>query len=88
MKNNFRQRQASMRSPWRATKLARDRGERYKITYRDPLGTLRVFGYADSEDDLAKLVAKLDSRTSASHRKVIDRHKKKGTEAPHLAPTA
>jgi hypothetical protein len=88
MKNNIRQRQASMRSPWRTNHLSRDAGQRYKVTYRDPLGTLRVFGYADNESDLTRILAKLLARKSATQCKVIDRDKKKGAETPNQSTTA
>lgn len=62
-------------SPWCRHSLVGtgDRGQRYKVTYRDGAGTLRTFGYVGSIEGAALMVKSINLHPSWHKPKIVDR---------------
>lgn len=52
-------RAGSMRSGWRFAAHGTDRGQRFEVRYRDGMGTLRVYAYAEEYEDTIPMVNKI-----------------------------
>lgn len=50
-----------------------DRGERYRVTFRDGMGTRRIFGYTNDEAEARQFCAKVYSNPMWTDARISDR---------------
>ena len=74
------QRTKSMKSCYRSIPGARDRGQRYVVTYRDGLGERHEFGFTDDVREARAWIGKIAANPTWRNPYLTDRQAEKGAQ--------